>query len=459
MKSSKTDKGGKVEAKRTGRKPKEKRIVEGVRFCERYSTASLSRGSEQDSMGRLFVGAELHDLTKVQICLASVDTVRQLYTGTLCQERLASLQAALEAKEEFYDFVSDFDKKHPQRWHLAKCSKVSGYRYKLQDNARGVVILLGSYYAQSDKPGSHLKIELSPHFLSRYPVESCQNQLDRLASRFFVDGDFEASGVACHLAVDVQGWQPDSGFLERFKTKARAVRSYDGITKLEFDELSTVAVRYGKASAETYQFGKHVGLQTAVYNKTLEVTAHDKIDYFKHEWEVYTLGQFDPEKPVWRVEFRFHHNVINQIAEGIGKLLKRFLDLEPHLTDMLHYALLKNRLDETKGGTYIDPFWQLLYDDVTVYHIPGGKVRIVRGYKKTPASAVKNYGQIIGNIVSVCARRGYDTRQVMLQLKHLDFYEDLVKLYKENGKGGEPGLREAVEKALCLRRLIGKAAA
>lgn len=86
--------------------------------------------------------------------------------------------------------------------------------------------------------------------------------------------------------------------------------------------------------------------------------------------------------------------------------------------------------------------------------------RLTRQYKKdSVAPAAKNYGQIIGNIVSVCARRGYNTRQVMLQLKRLDFYDDLVKLYRDNGKGGEPALRETVEKALCLRRLIGKAAA
>ncbi|WP_054772546.1 hypothetical protein [Methylogaea oryzae] len=257
----------------------------------------------------------------------------------------------------------------------------------------------------------------------------------------------------------MQGWEPGPTFKERFRTKARAVRDYDGITHLEFDGLSTVAVSYGKKAAESYTYGKHSSLQTAIYDKSKEVLASDKKDFFDKEWEAYSLGRYDKDKPVWRIEYRFHHSVIAQFAESAGQDLKKFTDLLPHLGDLWRYALLRNRLDETPNGTYIDPLWQYLYDRMNVSFGPSAR-RLTRQYKKdSVAPAAKNYGQIIGNIVSVCARRGYNTRQVMLQLKRLDFYDDLVKLYRDNGKGGEPALRETVEKALCLRRLIGKAAA
>ena len=69
----------------------------------------------------------------------------------------------------------------------------------------------------------------------------------------------------------------------------------------------------------------------------------------------------------------------------------------------------------------------------------------------------KNYALIIGNLVSVCARHGMKTSQIMKQLKRLEMYDDLLSSYRAVGKT-EADIREGVEKGLALRRLLGKAA-
>ena len=82
----------------------------------------------------------LVDYSKLLFCGCSIDTVRQLYSGTLKAEEI---EDTIEHKT--------FEVHYPAygRFHVAKMGKLLGYRYKLQNNSDGIVILLGGAITQS----------------------------------------------------------------------------------------------------------------------------------------------------------------------------------------------------------------------------------------------------------------------------------------------------------------------
>jgi len=413
---------------------------------ERYSLESLQWG-ETDPKGRVLIGEPgLVDYSKLLFCGCSIDTVRQLFSGTLKADKIEEIETAIEHKT--------FEVHYPAygRFHVAKMGKLSGYRYKLQNNDEGIVILLGSYYTELDKPDSHLKIELSPHFIRQRGVNPIQSRLDLFANFFL--GEWTHAGVAVHLALDVQGWTPPEDFSERFVTYSRTKRSYDGMASLEFDDLSTAVVRFGKKETESYLYGKANALQMAVYDKSKEIKVSDKVDDFHQYWASYTFGEFDPEQPVWRVEMRFHHRVVREIGEGMDEKLESFKAVAQHLTDMWRYALYRHRLDFDKA--YLDPAWQIFLEDAEFLH-EANELWIRRKKKTDITAAGKNFAAIIGNLISVCARHNQTVSHVMRQLKRLDCYDQILSYYRSRNLT-ESDLREQVQKGLCLRRLIGKAA-
>jgi hypothetical protein len=116
--------------------------------------------------------------------------------------------------------------------------------------------------------------------------------------------------------------------------------------------------------------------------------------------------------------------------------------------------LQRNRLDYS--SQYIDPFWQLLRDDVQFYH-PANGLWIRRLKKESVQPVGRNYSQIIGNLVTVAARMGWKTTQLMKELKKLSFFDDILRWYSLRG-WNEGMLRHELERSLLSRRLMGKAA-
>jgi len=416
---------------------------------ERYSLGSLEQGTAEDPKGRIFATPkELKDLSRVRLCGSSVDTVRQLYHGQLKADPLEAIQKAIDDQS--------FEIRYPAfgTFRVAKLGKGAGagYRYKLQNNEEGLVILLAHFYSKEDRPGTHLKIELSPHFISQRGVQEIQSRLDQFAALFLTDS--RPAGVAVHLALDVQHWRVPLDFEARFVTHARVQRRYDGVADWELEDLATVAITYGKKDIETLMYGKANSLQTVVYDKTKEIKLTDKVDYFHDFWNAYTFGDFEPDKPVWRIEMRFHHSIVQEIGHGLGETLHSFQALAPHLTDLWRYAMTRNRLMMSK--TYLDPYWQLFTEDAEFLHPANGLW--LRRKKKQDVSAVgKNLSLIVGNLITLAARKHQTVREVMKNLKRLDCFDDLLSYYRSRSLT-EADLREQIEKGLALRRLIGKAA-
>ncbi len=432
-----------------------------MKFSKRYSLESLSLGTDEAPKGLLFANDfGVTDLSNVNIVGASVDTIRQLFYGVPNTVLLANIERYKQEKAEFVYFANECVT-GSGRWHFSSMGKNGGYRYKFQNNDVGVVILFGSWYEKMDKEGSHLKIELSPHFISSRTTVQIWDYLHHELtgiSRRFLDTP-EPKGVAVHLACDYQGFNLPVDFIQNFTTASRTVRTFDGIASLDLSNFSDAVATYGgDGQAKNYLIGKPLSIQMALYDKGYEMVKSDKVDHFQSEWNIYSLGTYDSTQTVRRIEARLHHTVIREIGLGLGLEFEGFNQVADHLTDIWRYALERNRLmiDGDNQG-YLHTFWQLLMQDVFFY-VPAKGVSISRKKKEAVDPISRNITSVIGNLVSIMARRNECTvRHVMRQLHRLHIWPEIQTYYRNRGLDDDD-IREQIKNGLERRRLIGKAA-
>lgn len=416
---------------------------------ERFSTESLING-DADNKGSLFI-SELGqiDLVDVNLLRAGVDTVRQLYSG-VCQFDVFDY-----VKDKYEGGFKEIIELGGIQWLLGS-GGASGYRYRLQNSALGLILFFGSRYAESDKDGAHLKIEVSPHHIDRRSVNEIQGQLDQLA--LFLIEYPTPTGVAVHVALDVQGWEPPSDFERRLVCRSKRKVTYEGLESVEFDSLSQVSAIYG--DRETFLFGTASALQFTLYRKDIEIRKRDKMHFWHDVWDKSTGGELSPETafkhhlPVWRFELRFHHSVIQEFGLGIDEKLLTFKQVSQHLTGLWRKGLDSYRLDKTR--TYIDPFWQMISDDVEVYQ-PAKALLYKRAKKQPGFGNEKNVLLALGNLLSIYARNKFTTHQAYQYLKASGIWEDLTAYWYVRMNGIDQ-IYEFIDKALNLRRLQGIAA-
>ncbi|MBF0359210.1 MAG: hypothetical protein HQL70_11445 [Magnetococcales bacterium] len=419
------------------------------KFHPRYSLESLSQNDQlEDKKGMLFGGDSLHDMSHIQLIGRAVDTIRQLYKGELLGGLVETLQNLIDNGEENFSFFEN-----PDVWHLSKLGKSSGFQYKLQNNFIGFTMLIKRFHASVDKCDSHLKIEVSPQAIRRIGPKKIQAELNKLAAQ--VLKDFKPAGIAIHLAVDVQGWEFPENFETRFITHARVKRKHTGIAAMRnygTVDISNFAVIYG--NTETYTVGLAGSLQVCIYRKDIQANRDDKVEYHQRSWIEQSGESFDKEKPVWRIELRFHHSVIREIAEGMKKEIESFEQVIAYLTDIWRYGLKRNRLELTK--TYIDPFWQILMQDVE-FLVPAAGVNIRRAKKQSSQGIEKNLALVIGNLVSILTRMGFNPPRIMKNLQRLGCYHQIIMYYESRGKT-QADLYMDVVRGHTQRLLTGKAA-
>jgi hypothetical protein len=405
-----------------------------------------------DPKGTLFEsGTGLHDLSGVHILSATVDTVKQLYHGKLKIKWMNRIVEAIENRVEF------FSEGPVGPWHISGIGSKSGYRYKLQNNELGLTILIKRFHAKVEDADTHVKIEVSPHRIrdqesmrDGIPTGLLQNDMNSIAAWLMEDA--KPQGASVHMAVDVQGWKPGSDFMEKFVTRTKAKRNMRGISNVEFDDLSEIATIYD--DGQSFLFGKANAMQLAVYQKTRETIKHDKVDYFHRVWNEDGGGWFDPEKPVWRIELRLNHSIMRDIGNGFGDEIESFDQASKYLTDIWKYGLDRNRLMST--ARYIDPFWQLIMEDV-VYKRPAKGVVVRRVKKKDMSNAGRNVAMMIGNIVTLGARRQMKALEILEMLEGMTIYSDITEYLESKGLN-HLHLLPMIERGLKLRRMLGKVA-
>lgn len=406
---------------------------------------------EPSESGKLFVSphGELIDLTNMTILDTSIDTVRQLYQGKLGEERLDQFTEKLENEH------SPIVEYQGHLWRLRRGGK-SGFKFLLQNAEFGVVILVKNSHTSIERSGTHCKIELSPKLIRDQDAAATQYMMDELAAGFFVDKPMPC-GVSVHIATDFQGWQPDQDFVHSLTCKSQRVNDRNGFTTIEMlgGEVASV---YGRG--QSYTFGSVSSLQFALYNKSKEIIAHDKIDYFEEIWKSkvdhdLTTKLWNQDIPVWRAELRFAQAVIRQFAEFNQLRLNTFEAVVEYLPNLWAYGLDRFRLDLNRR--FIDPAWTILLQDAEWWP-PSKSFVAKRQYKRPGVGNERNVALALGNLLSIYARNNMSARKAWHCLKKSGMWADLVA-YTKARKISQGELFELISQGLQERRLTSKVAA
>ncbi|GHU24947.1 hypothetical protein FACS189488_10760 [Betaproteobacteria bacterium] len=425
-------------------------------------------GDDLDPTGRIFcsdVGQV--DLADVSVLHTGLDTVKQLYAGMLKPDLMEELQRITE------EGAGECLNLGGLLWLVGYGGK-SGYKYRLQNSDEGLIVFIKSNFADVLTSHSHVKIECSPHWLHPRSADVMQKELDSLAG-LALDG-MAHSGVAVHICVDFQGWSPEQSFVDCLVTRSKRVLDHRGgnVSYINTGEVGMVFDR-----SNSYRFGSPAGVEMALYRKDQEIKARDKVEFWHAVWRDagdFEGAAFNPDEPVWRLEFRYHHAVVAQFGRGAAgqkefgfSIVERefagIAGVSKHLQGFWKYGLNSFRLQvyADKHSPYIDPMWQLLRDDVVMGE-PQGDLAYKRVYKPaTSVGGVKNLMLAAGNLLSMYARHRFTVDHVMKLLKHSGIYDDLWQYFfdracRQKRPMQENELRNWVAKGLLTRTLMGKAA-
>jgi len=425
------------------------------RYDEFFNESPLGRNFEHPIDGLL-------DLSSIKILYSSVDTIRPIYKLHLDPDLLEGLDLKME-EEGFHTRVfnlNGFD-------FALKRGGASGYKYLLQNSELGLILLIKNQKTKADSSGPHLKIEVSPKVISEHSVSSLQCLLDNIADIVSLKGNYQSSGCAVHLALDFQGWEPPVAFDRLVTCRSRRVTDHNGISHLTLD--NDICSVYGKG--QSYLFGSASTIQMAVYNKTLEARASDKLDYMGQCWSTksssFDHALYDPDLPVWRVEVRFHHSVINQFSDMNihtpsseteaydPSRLTSFESIAPHLGGLWEYGLNNFRYDFNTN--YIHPAWTVFMTESDFNQYETG-FSYKRKYKTAGIGNEKNIAIALGNMLSIFARNKINSVKAYAFLKKSGIWSDIVHYFRIRGMN-KADIKLFIEDGLLKRRLSSKVAA
>lgn len=400
----------------------------------------------EDAKGLFFFDNDLATFTNlsgVRLLRCGVDTVRQLYRGMVRPEVLE----IFEGKPGVVTFAGF-------RFHASRVGRDSGYQFKLQNSDLGLILLIKNFNVKPDSIGSHLKIEVSPHAIDGRDPARLQEQMDFIAGN--VLACVERNQCAVHLALDFQGWAPSADFVARLHCKAQAQRRFDGVQSFEWADKAAV---YGRG--QSFLFGSPGGVQLAVYNKTAQAKAIDKLDYWQSVWrrtdnpfDADDCANYDAEAPVWRIELRYHHSVVQQFAHGSASLATgecinttSFAEIAPHLDGLWRYGLENFRLLSRPG--VFDPFWTLIRQDVRVCVEVDSlldQTHYKRHYKTAKGFSGKAIDLVMGGLVSLLARQGVDAKKGFKAIRQLPVWPTIKEYYHDRGMSNKDILEQVTKR-------------
>jgi hypothetical protein len=427
------------------------------------------RAGREPGDGKTLFVSELGqvDLAGFKILHHGLDTVRQLFECQLKPEVLVEIHRIYDERMGEVLELGGF------LWLVGSGGK-SGYRYRLQNSDLGLIIFVKSNYQTIENRAGHIKIECSPHWIDTRDAETMERELTAFAS--LIADSAEPCGCAAHICCDIQGWEPGDDFLERIVTRARRI-VHRHSNEVQYADLGEVATVFGKS--ESYLMGSPTSVQFALYRKDLQTKKTDKLHYWRDVWnrelDENMNPHYDEEKPVWRLEYRFHQNVIGQFAQGHAAQLEYgftterrnwmgIAGLSRHLYGLWCYGLDVFRLELSAHGhgTYVDPAWQLLREDIK-FAEPEGNFLYRRVYKTPGIGNEKNLMLAVGNLLSCYARHRYNANFAFQCLKKSGIYDDLYnymarRAHHRQAFFSEQAIYDYVKHSLRVRELKGVAA-
>ncbi|MBU3068778.1 hypothetical protein KOI40_03045 [Aestuariicella sp. G3-2] len=338
-------------------------------------------------------------------------------------------------------------------WQITRSSKKSGYQWILKNLDEGFVVLMKSFYAEETHNASHLKIEVTPQCIYEHTPKSLCERLRSIASIFATQ--LLENGIAAHLAADLKGFTVPKDFECRLVTKAKRQFRVNNISNVQVS-LNEIATVYG--NGQTYTFGSASSLQFCLYEKEQEAIKSDKIDFWEKVWskvpsvDDVCTPEYQHGDRVHRFEMRFHHSVIREfcnasVNQKTGEMLviNDFEQLSEHLTALWHYALNNFRLQHS--ASYIDPVWQLLIEDITIYP-PAPDWFYKRGKKPPTQNSRRNVAFWLGNAIKLMARKRFTVRYAVQYILNSGLDDDLADYFGVFQFGYHDELRQ------CLHEFV-----
>jgi hypothetical protein len=361
-----------------------------------------------------------------QVCVlhAGVDTVKQLYGGLIDHEVYQQIKDRFAVGYgQFFDLVGAGGEPVP---FMVSSGKKGGYRYTLLNQDLGVIILIGSVYAQENLNASHLKIELSPHLIFQHSVDELQTMMDAFAKQLMTQ--VQPVGVALHLCCDIQGFDVPLDLDLQLTTKARRKISRTGMTEFNISDHSA---KYG--GAQSFLFGRADQLQFSAYRKDIQARETDKMHFWGQVWANAVDSDLEPvyraDEAVWRFEMRFHHTIIDELAREQDVEIKSFRQAMSYIRGLWQYAMLKSyRLDLSKD--MIHPAWQFMAESIHVRANEHAPIFTKRAKKKPGEGNQKNVCLAYGNLISIYARNRYPVRYALRCLRESGLWRDLFRYFE-----------------------------
>ena len=268
--------------------------------------------------------------------------------------------------------------------------ELNDHHFEVKDKGKGrfpFVLVDNWYHLQVSRSSSQampmLYVQVASEILSRSGVRPSVINLTSVAMRLGkLDGLATVSRV--DLCVDFVTNQ-DLTNLPRNSWVTRA---------------NLVSTHYEKNEFTGYTFGMGGRLSCRLYNKTLEIEKSGK-DYFFPLW---AEGGWDGESTVWRLEYQFKREILNEI--GI-RSVQDLQDKKGSLWSLANDGWLRLTLplesDQTKSRWPNHPVWQILSN------APWGGDRdepLYRSRKTRPPSEQHLFINGIGAITSFMALKG-----------------------------------------------------
>ncbi len=237
-------------------------------------------------------------------------------------------------------------------------------------------------------------VELHSAFLHSMGVDAALDQVERLFRNDLFAGPFKNCVSRIDLHADLQGWKPRTAELGRFVGYGRHRRAFEDNRQV-FESGSQLA---------GFMFGKDA-LVARIYDKSAEIRKHG-VSWLTDLWG----EEFDPNLPVWRVEYQFRREVLAEHH------LKTVDEVIASVQDLWHYGSVKwltlrtPTADPRRRRWPLDPTWE----EVQAVRIAPTMTGVVRR-RIEQASELKLVQGIQGYATSLAAVRGDEGRDAAMK--------------------------------------------
>jgi hypothetical protein len=236
---------------------------------------------------------------ELRLLSSGVDSLYFSIGGLVRADFLSFLEGVRHSVPDGDDAVGAFGSDRTR--FLLKSHGLRGYPYWLK--APGYDLMVGRA-----EPAPPVKAELRSWFLHQHGPESAVEQLRARLELDVFHGSAELMPSRIDVYADIQGWIPRHVDFQRFVCRARyrALHQPDGELHGFGNQVS--GFRFGRGA-----------VVCRTYNKTLEQTVH-KDTGASQLWR-----GFDPDVPVWRVEYQFRRQALTELgaASDAGVLTAR----------------------------------------------------------------------------------------------------------------------------------------